>query len=182
MAQFDWRPIEPESDADMERLVNAAWPLRPNIERLGPAMVQRKQGELIVDGEYVRTYALGGFPATITTDWWSHLTDGDLPVGVALRVIPRDVGEGKRQLDRREIALATSRQTRERDVAMEQVRALAMAMELSQVKPFDASLTLAVRASTRAELEQLASLPLRATTLQKSRQSSAIRVGCCGST
>ena len=85
-------------------------------------MVERKQGELIVDGEYVRLYALGNFPATITTDWWSHLTDGDLPVDVALDIRPRDVGEGKRHLDRREIALATSRATREREVALEQVR------------------------------------------------------------
>jgi hypothetical protein len=155
MAQFDWRPIEPESDHDLEQLVNATWPLRPNIDRVGPAMVERKAGDLIVDGEYVRTYALGSFPATITTDWWSHLTDSDLPVDVVLRVSPRDVGEGKRHLDRREIALATSRRTRERDVALEQVRGLAMAMERSQVKPFDASITLAIHATTRAELEQL---------------------------
>jgi hypothetical protein len=155
MAQFDWRPVEPESDHDLEQLINSFWPLRPHIDRLGPAMVERKQGELIVDGEYVRLYALGGFPATITTDWWSHLTDGDLPVDVALEIRPRDVGEGKRHLDRREIALATSRATREREVALEQVRALAMAMERSQVKPFDASTVLAIRAGTRAELEQL---------------------------
>jgi hypothetical protein len=152
MAQFDWQPIEPESDADLERLVNAAWPLRPNLERLGPAMVERKAGELIVDGEYVRTYALAGFPSAITTDWWSHLTDGELAVDVALDVRPLDVGAAKRQLDRREIALATSRATREREVAMEQVRGLAMAMERGRVKPFDVAVVLAIRASTRAEL------------------------------
>ena len=151
MAQFDWRP----SRHDLEQLINSFWPLKPNIDRLGPAMVERKQSELIVDGEYVRLYALGSFPATITTDWWSHLTDGDLPVDVALDIRPRDVGEGKRHLDRREIALSTSRATREREVALEQVRALAMAMERSQVKPFDASTVLAIRAGTRAELEQL---------------------------
>lgn len=155
MAQFDWRPVEPESDHDLEQLVNAAWPLRPNIDRIGPAMAQRKQGELIVDGEYVRTYALAGFPATITTDWWSHLTDGDLPVDISLDVRPLDVGNAKLHLDRREIALSTSRATREREVALEQVRGLAMAMERSQVKPFDVSMVLAIRASTRADLVQL---------------------------
>jgi hypothetical protein len=155
MAQFDWRPIEAESDNDLEQLVNAFWPLRPTIERLGPAMVQRKQRELIVDGEYVRTYTLRDFPATITTDWWSHLTDADLPVDIAMDIRPRDVGEGKRHLDRREVALATSRPTREREVALEQVRALAMAMERSQVKPYDVSVTMAIRGSTRALLEQL---------------------------
>jgi hypothetical protein len=76
-------------------------------------------------------------------------------VDVAFDVRPRHVGEGKRHLDRREIALATSRQNREREVALEQVRALAMAMERSQVKPFDVSIVLAIRAGTRAELEQL---------------------------
>ena len=155
MAQFDWRPVEPESDNDLEQLFNRFWPLRPTIERLGPAMVQRKQRELIVDGEYVRTYALRDFPATITTDWWSHLTDSDLPVDIAMDIRPRDVGDGKRHLDRREIALATSRPSREREVALEQVRALAMAMERSQVKPYDVSVTLALRGSTRVELEQL---------------------------
>ncbi|MBV9323167.1 MAG: ATP-binding protein [Chloroflexi bacterium] len=155
MAQFDWRPIEPESDNELQHLVHAFWPLRPALDRLGPAMIQRKQRELIVDGEYVRTYALRDFPATVTTDWWSHLTDGDLPVDVAMEIRPRNVGEGKRHLDRREIALATSRPTREREVALEQVRALAMAMERSQVKPFDVAVTLAIRGSTRTELEQL---------------------------
>ena len=118
-------------------------------------MIERKQSELIVDGEYVRTYALRDFPATITTDWWSHLTDSDLPVDLALDIRPRDVGEGKRHLDRREIALATSRPTREREVALEQVRALAMAMERCQVRPYDVALTMAIRASTRKELEEL---------------------------
>ena len=94
-------------------------------------MIHRKQTDLIVDGEYVRTYALRDFPATITTDWWSHLTDADLPVDIALDIRPRNVSEGKRHLDRREIALSTSRPTREREVALEQVRALAMAMERS---------------------------------------------------
>jgi hypothetical protein len=46
MAQFDWQPIEPESDHDLEQLVNSFWPLRPNSERVGPAMVQRKQDDL----------------------------------------------------------------------------------------------------------------------------------------
>jgi hypothetical protein len=155
MAQFDWRPIEPESDNDLEQLVNAFWPLRPALDRLGPAIILRKQREMIVDGEYVRTYALRDFPATITTDWWSHLTDGDLPVDIAMEIRPRNVSEGKRHLDRREIALATSRPTREREVALEQVRSLAMAMERSQVKPYDVSVTLAIRGSTRADLEQL---------------------------
>ena len=40
-------------------------------------------------------------------------------------------------------------------MAIEQVRGLAMAMELSQVKPFDSTITLAIRASTRDELKQL---------------------------
>ena len=155
LAQFDWRAIEPESDNDLEQLVNGFWPLRPGIERLGPAMVQRKQRELIVDGEYVRVYALRDFPAMIATDWWSHLIDADLPVDVAMDIRPRDVGEGKRHLDRREIALATSRHTREREVALEQVRELAMAMERGQVKPFDVAVTLAIRGNTRTELEQL---------------------------
>jgi hypothetical protein len=155
MHQFDWQPIEPESDHDLEQLVNATWPMRPALERIGPAMVERKSHELIVDGEYVRSFAMGGFPATILTDWWSHLTDGDLPVDLALRIDPKDVRAAKNHLDRREIALATSRQTRERDVALEQVRGLAMAMERSQVKPFDVACTLAIRATTRAELEQL---------------------------
>jgi hypothetical protein len=155
MAQFDWRPVEPTSDNELEQLVNQFWPLRPSIDRLGPAMIQRKQDELIVDGEYVRTYALRNYPATITTDWWSHLTDSDMPVDLAMDIRPRDVGEGKRHLDRREIALATSRPSREREVALEQVRALAMAMERSQVKPYDVAVTLAVRGSTRTELEQL---------------------------
>lgn len=144
MAQFDWRTVEPESDHELAQLINAAWPLRPNLDRVGPAMVLRKQGELVVDGEYVRVYALGGFPATILTDWWAHLADSDLPVDIAMDVCPRDVGEGKRHLDRREIALSTSRHSREREVALEQVRALAMAMERSQVKPFDVSLTMAI--------------------------------------
>jgi hypothetical protein len=155
MAQFDWRAQEPESDHDLAELVNAAWPTRPNVERLGPSIVLRKRAELISDGEYVRTYSLGSFPATITTDWWSHLTDGDLPVDIDLDVQPRDVGAAKLQLDRREIALATSRQTRARDVAIEQVRGLAMAMERSLVKPFDVTITLGIRASTRDELRQL---------------------------
>jgi hypothetical protein len=155
MAQFDWRPVEPDSDNDLEQLVNQFWPLRPRLDRLGPAMIERKQSELIVDGEYVRTYALRDFPATITTDWWSHLTDSDLPVDLALDIRPRDVGEGKRHLDRREIALATSRPTREREVALEQVRALAMAMERCQVKPYDVAVTMAIRGSTRNELEEL---------------------------
>jgi hypothetical protein len=118
-------------------------------------VVIMKHGDLVVDGEYVRTYALSGFPSRITTNWWSHLTDADLPVDVAMHVVPREVGQGKLHLDRREIALATSRATREREVAMQQVRALAMAMELGQVKPFDVSVTLAVRGSTRKELELL---------------------------
>ena len=155
MSQFDWRPVVPESDAELTRLINAAWPQRPKIERVGPAMVLRKRGELVVDGEYVRTYALGAFPATITTDWWSHLTDGDLPVDVSMDLRPLDVGAAKLHLDRREIALATSRATREREVALEQVRGLAMAMERSQVKPFDVSIVLAIRASTRGELQVL---------------------------
>jgi hypothetical protein len=155
MAQFDWRPVEPDSDNDLEQVVNQFWPLRPKLDRLGPAMIERKQSDLIVDGEYVRTYALRDFPATITTDWWSHLTDSDLPIDLALDIRPRDVGSGKRQLDRREIALATSRPSREREVALEQVRALAMAMERSQVKPYDVAVTMAIRASARTELEQL---------------------------
>jgi hypothetical protein len=155
LGQFDWRAIEPESDNDLEQLVNSFWPLRPGIERLGPAMVQRKQRELIVDGEYVRLFALRDFPAMITTDWWSHLIDGDLPLDIAMDIRPRDVGEGKLHLDRREIGLSTSRYSREREVALEQVRALAMALERGQVKPFDVALTLAVRASTRTELDQL---------------------------
>ena len=155
MAQFDWRPLEPESDNDLEQLVNQFWPLRPRLDRLGPAMIERKQRELIVDGEYVRTYALRDFPAVITTDWWSHLTDSDLPVDLSLDIRPRDVREGQLHLDRREIALATSRPTREREVALEQVRALAMAMERSQVKPYDVAVTMAIRGSTRSELELL---------------------------
>jgi hypothetical protein len=155
LRQFDWRAIEPESDNDLERLVNSCWPLRPNAERLGPAMVQRKQSELIVDGEYVRLFALRDFPSMITTDWWSHLTDSDMPLDIAMDIRPRDVGEGKMHLDRREVALATSRHSREREVALEQVRALAMAMERGHVKPFDVAITLAVRASTRTELDQL---------------------------
>jgi hypothetical protein len=103
----------------------------------------------------VRMYALRDYPATITTDWWSHLTDSDLPVDIAMDIRPRDVGDGKRHLDRREIALATSRPSREREVALEQVRGLAMAMERSQVKPYDVAVTMAIRGSTRVELEQL---------------------------
>lgn len=154
MAQFDWRPIEPDSDRELEELINSYWPNKPNLDRLGPGMVQIKQGELIVDGEYVRVYATD-FPPTIRTDWWSHLTDGDLPVNITLDIRPQDVGKAKNHLDRREIALATSRPSREREVALEQVRGLAMAMERSQVKPFDISMLMAIRASTRAELEKL---------------------------
>jgi hypothetical protein len=154
MRQFDWVPVEPESDHDLEQLVNSFWPKRPATERLGPSMVVRKSGDLVVDGEYIRTYALG-FPATILTDWWSHLTDSDLPVDVGLDIEPLDVGRAKAHLYRREIGLATSRPSREREVAMEQLHGLAMAMERSQVKPFEVAITLAIRASTRDELEHL---------------------------
>ncbi len=51
-------------------------------------MILRKQRELIVDGECVRTYALRDFLATITTDWWSHVTDGDLAVDISMEVRP----------------------------------------------------------------------------------------------
>jgi hypothetical protein len=58
------------------------------------------------------------------------------------------VGQAKVHLDRREIALATSRASREREMALEQVRGLAMAMARGLVKPFDVAITLAIRAST----------------------------------
>src|SRR5262249_61591646 len=66
-----------------------------------------------------------------------------------------DAASGSREQARGEIALATSRPSREREVALEQVRALAMAMERSQVKPYDVAVTMAIRGSTRNELEQL---------------------------
>ena len=36
MGQFDWRPIEPESDHDLEQLVNATWPLLTDDSRSRP--------------------------------------------------------------------------------------------------------------------------------------------------
>src|SRR5437763_1298731 len=66
-------PVDTGIIADgIRRHVNQFSPSRPNLDRLGPATIQRKQSDLIVDGEYVRTYALRNFPATITTDWWSR--------------------------------------------------------------------------------------------------------------
>jgi hypothetical protein len=68
MAQCDWRPVIPESDRDLERLVNEAWPLRPSIDRVGPAMVLRKQGELVVDGESVELIVSQALDALQTHD------------------------------------------------------------------------------------------------------------------
>ncbi len=150
----EWAPLEPETDRELEDLVNLFWPARPYLERLGPSMVQVHQGELIVDGEYVRSYSLA-FPATLTTNWWNHLTDSDLAVDVALDVSPRDVGAAKRMLDKKWNLLITSKTTIERQIAQDQVYGLRLAIESSRVKPFEASLILTIRAATRVELKAL---------------------------
>jgi hypothetical protein len=156
MAAFDWTPVEPETDYELERWINDFWPAHPlELDRLGPSMVQRGARDLIVDGEYVRVYALGAFPATIATNWWSHLTDADLPVDVSLYIAPQTVWTAKYRLDARYNLLHTSRPTHARLVALEQINALRLALETSRVKPFSVAITLALRAATREELKQL---------------------------
>jgi hypothetical protein len=156
MAAFDWVPVEPETDYELERWINDFWPARPlELERIGPSMVQRGAQDLVIDGEYVRVYSLDAFPATILTNWWSHLTDSDLPVDLSVYLEPKTVWSAKYRLDSKYNLLHTSRPTQARLVALEQIYALRMALETSRVKPFSVAITLAVRASTREELKQL---------------------------
>src|SRR5690242_112745 len=49
----------------------------------------------------------------MTADWWSHLTDGDRPLDIALDVHPQDVAAAQRHYGH-EIGLATSQPSRAR--------------------------------------------------------------------
>lgn len=154
MAQFEWWPGEPANDHELETWFNNFFPRRPESARLGPSMVSRKAHDCMVDGEYTRTYELG-FPSTILTNWWQPFVDGDLPLDLALDIEPMDVGAVKRHLDRRQTGLETSRLNPARQVALEQVRGLRMAVETNRVKPFRVGMTVMLRASTRSELKRL---------------------------
>jgi hypothetical protein len=133
MAQFEWRPGEPESDQELEAWFNSFYPKRPESARLGPSMVHRKAHDCVVDGEYVRAYDLD-FPSAILTNWWQPFVDADLPLDVALDIEPMDVGAAKRHLGRRQTGLETSRLSPGRQVALQQIRGLRMAIVGSELE------------------------------------------------
>lgn len=152
-AQAGLEPQRIDDDGELKALVDSWWTWRPHAERFGPERIEERADHMLIDGEFVRVYAMSKPPASITTNWWQRLTDGDLPCDISVSLYQDDLHMTKTRLDMRHNALASSPLNPGRGLAMTQIATLRLALE-TKVRPWSAQILIVVRGPSQPVLER----------------------------
>ncbi|HZC05321.1 MAG TPA: hypothetical protein VE338_06745, partial [Ktedonobacterales bacterium] len=131
------------------------------LDRLAPAAVEITRDALHVDGVWVRTLAVTGYPRSVLPGWLALLIDLDEPFELSLHIRPLSSRAMIRQLTSRMVALHSSRllderhgrlPDPEREVAYGDMERLRDALQRGDERVFSLALYLLVRAPTRKAL------------------------------
>lgn len=148
-------------DGMLRDTLNACWGTLPG-ERLGPRVVKRAAEHVDVDGMLVRGLLVQRLPRSIDPNWLAPLLDGEVDCDVSLWVEPLDTGEQIRELDLRlsdwlsaqDLTIARSnRRNTDLDVQIADAQRMRVALTRHQLRLFNLTLLLVVRARDKAGLD-----------------------------
>ncbi len=136
-------------------VIQAGWSSRRSQpgQPIGPRVVQLDSDAVQVDGEWVRTYALWGWPRAVAHDWLAAVLDGPLPVDVTQHIVPLETDRVMRDLEHHLSRMTSTSLTRKRRVAIEDLEHLLERLERNEISTFQVAVYFAVRGESRTVME-----------------------------
>ena len=142
----------------------AALGLRSLADLLAPSSLVITDDHLVLDGQYSRVLAIGDLPPVVAAGWLNGLLAEQLAVDLSLHIRPLDAGAAANALKLKSWRLGgalTDDAANGRPVdnnlsaALEQVERLRRGLARREAALFSVGLYLQLRASSRAELDEL---------------------------
>jgi type IV secretory pathway VirB4 component len=137
---------------------------RTAVDLLAPAVVETRRDHLRLERQFVRTLAVTGVPRTVSPGWLAPLVELDVPADISMHVTPLDTSQMVRRFTMRLAQLQSSRALATHkgrvsdpdvEIAAADVERLRELVQRGHEKLFSVSLYIALRAPTRASLDDL---------------------------
>lgn len=122
-------------------------------DRIGPSMIRVESDGLQIDGEWLSVLALQRWPASIPIDFMASLYDGSDPIDVHQLIWPLETVKVRKHLESLHFKLSTTKATRERSVALEQLDTTLNALTRNMERVYETEILFAVRAPSREALQ-----------------------------
>lgn len=142
------------ADEELADVLHGAWSTKPRRKgRIGPSTVRVESEGVHADGQWIATQALQRWPSTVMMDFLAPVYDDAWPIDVMQSIRPVDTVSIKRRLRDRLSRLETTKQTRERKLAIKQLDDMLDQLEQNRERIFDVDIVLLVRADSRGLLD-----------------------------
>ncbi len=137
---------------------------RAVADQIAPTAVRVAPDHLQLEGQYVRTLAVTGYPRTVGPGWLAPLVELDAPLELSVHVAPLETAPAVRRLSHRLVQLESSRRLAarggrlpdpERETATADVERLRDALQRGEERVFSVGLYLLLRAPSLGALDDL---------------------------
>lgn len=161
------KPKKKDKKLERERVLNFQFGEQDQLDFITYAGMQEESDHIIIDGRYLRTLFVSGYPYTASSGWLNHLINFNHNVDISYHIEPVDATLALPKLNRKITELISTKRAMERDgkiVGSELTDPLDSAVELrdkiqrGQENLFQVSLYITLAANNLTDLDRVTKL------------------------
>lgn len=139
------------SDERLTEALQRGWSHADARKHVGPRVMHIESDAIGADGTWHATYAYQKWPASVPVDFLASLSDGESAIDVHQFIRKQDTAAVQKSLRDQLFKMETTKQTRQRKLAIKQVDGMLDALETNSEHVFEVAIYLQAHGKTRNE-------------------------------